>query len=519
MSTSLSKYNSTRQLLNANDVFTGQIEDIGIYNFITVHIYSDVDSIDNGLKLYFSNDTTDVFNIVITHTYYASTNDKYTIPVNYKYFKLEYTNSSTNQGEFHINVMYEQVNNNYLNVEFNKSYIDTFNRLRISELRTLYEINQIGVKNYLKEDEYTSGTGSITYNINESMNNLTVTGIGRVIRQTRLYCHYQPGKSFLIYATGIINSDNNGSNTTSRIGYFDDNNGMFFEYSNNTMYVVLRSNTTGSPVDTKVSQQYWNVDNMNGNGPFRINIDFSKYLIYTINFSWLGAGVVEMGVYYAGVHYIVHRFRNDNIIVPYTVTPNLPGRFEIISTSNTDGSGSLKESCISINSETAQSLIGQTFSIGTTSARTVDDEEGYIMAIKLVDNKRQNVILKTASLICTTKGDVEYKIYLVLSPSSSPITDTGANNGFVNVNSNSIVQYNITGTAFNNTNAIVLYQGYFSTLVNIDTRQLSDKNDPIYLTAGIGINGFKSDYLVITGRNISGTNNESINCILNWIEI
>lgn len=519
MSTKLSIYNSTRQLLNANDMFIGNIESIDEYNFITVYIYSDVDSIDNGLKLYFSNDTTEVFNVVITHTYYASTNDKYTIPLNYKYFKLEYTNGSSDQTEFHINVMYEQINNNYLNVEFNQNYIDTFSRLRVSELTTLYETNQIGVKNYLKQDEYTSGTGSITYNVNQSMNDLTVTGIGRVIRQTRLYCHYQPGKSFLVFATGILNGNNNGSNTISRVGYFDDNNGIFFEYSNNTMYVVLRTNTTGTPVDTKIEQNNWNIDNMNGNGPFRINIDFSKYLIYTINFSWLGAGIVEMGIYYAGTHYVIHRFRNNNITIPYIVTPNLPGRFEIVSTSNTDGSGTLKESCISINSETAQNLIGQLFSIGTIGGRTIDDDETFIMGIKLKDDSRKNVILQTISLICTSKGNIEYKIYLVLSPSSTPITDAAVNNGFNDVNTNSVVQYNITGTAFDNSNAILLYQGYFSTIDNIGTRQLSDKNDPIYLTAGIGIGGYKSDYIVITGRNITGTNNETINCTLNWIEI
>ena len=221
-----------------------------------------------------------------------------------------------------------------------------------------------------------------------------------------------------------------------------------------------------------------------------------------------------MGLYYSGIHYIVHTFKNIDITSPYMVTPHLPGRFEIVSTGD---NGSLKQACISINSESAQEIIGQTYSIGTVAERSVNNTEDYIMSIKLQSNTRRNVILKTISLMCTTKGNVEYKIYLVLSPSSSPITDINANNGFVTVNSNSVVEYNITGTQFNSANSIILYQGYFSTLVNIDRRQLSERNDPIYLTSGI--DGTKSDYLVITGRNITGTNNESISCTLNWIEI
>jgi len=513
----LSEFNSTKVLLSANDNFTGNIEDIEKYNYITINVFSDTDSSNNGLELYFSNRSDANFEKIIKYTYFSNINKEFTVQNNYKYFYVKYTNSSSDQSVFHLNCTYKMVNDTRHKVDLNPSNIDTFKRIRTSELSNLYETNQIYNKNTLKEDEYVFGTGSISYDVNTSMNTLSVSANNdRVIRQTRVYTHYQPGKSFLIFLTGIINNGTNDSTTTSRIGYFDDNNGLFFEYSNETMYVVMRSYETGSAVDTKVSQDNWNYDTLNGYGISRLNISFSDYLIYTINFSWLGAGIVEMGIYYAGTHYLLHRFRNINITVPYITTPHLPGRFEIVSSG---GSGSMKEACISINSETSQELIGQIFSIGTTSGRTVNNTEDFIMGIKLSDNSRRNVILKTISLICTSKGNIEYKIYLVLSPSSTPITDAGVNNGFVSVNTNSVVEYNITGTAFDNSNAILLYQGYFSTLQNIGTRQLSNTNDPIYLTAGIGIDGFKSDYIVVTGRNISGTNNETINCTLNWIEI
>jgi|SaaInlStandDraft_5_1057022.scaffolds.fasta_scaffold00852_3 hypothetical protein len=509
----LSKYNLTKISLNSNDIFTGNIEVVSNYNYITISIFSDVDSSPNGLELYFSNDTTISFTNIIKYTYYKNINKEFTVKNNYKYFYIKYTNSSTDQTIFHLNTIYKLNNDLKQYIEFNNAHIDTFNRLRISSLQTLYELTQIDNKNFLKEDEYTSGSGNATYNSNTSMVTLSVSGIGRVVRQSRLYTHYQPGKSFLILLTGILNN-NNDPQVTTRLGYYDDNNGLFYECSNSTYYVVMRSNTSGSVINTKITQNNWNIDTMDGNGPSRINIDFTKYLIFTINFSWLGAGIVNIGVYYAGTHYLIHCFRNTDILVPYIRTPHLPGRYEIINTEAT-GNGDIIEACMSINSETSQNVIGQTFSIGTTSARTINGTEDYVMSIRLKDNERKNIILKTISLICNTKGNIEYKIYLVLSPSTNPITDSS----FQNVNIHSGVQYDISGTVFDTTNAIVLYQSYFSSIENIGTRQLSDKNDPIYLTAGINIDSYKSDYIVITGRNITGTNNETINCIFNWIEI
>ena len=48
------------------------------------------------------------------------------------------------------------------------------------------------------------------------------------INQSRKYCIYQPGKSLLFLASGLINAGSNDSSVKSRIGYFDDNNGLFF---------------------------------------------------------------------------------------------------------------------------------------------------------------------------------------------------------------------------------------------------------------------------------------------------
>jgi len=518
MSNKISIKNSTTKLLQVGETYQGQLEDVSNYNSISIHIFSDQDSENTGLKIYYYNTSSTLVNAnKESYTYFKNINKKYNLPIRGRFIKISYTNGNIAQTKFSIRTIYNHISNNIRTVDFNNIYLDKFNRLRTSELYTILDISQIYNKNDLKEDQYTTGTGSVTHNVNESTLTLSVSSNGdRAIRQSRLYTRYQPGKSFMIFLTGVLNNASNGENTSSRIGYYDDSNGLYFEYNNDTAFIVNRSNVSGSIINTRIPQNSWNIDPFNGEGKSGINIDFSKYIIYTINFSWLGAGIVEFGMYYSGIHYIIHKLTNTDISAPYMTTPNLPSRYEILSTSDTNGSGSLKQGCVSINSESGQTLLGQIFSKGTTSPRTVDEVETYIMGIRLKDNSRQLVRLQSISLICTSKGNIEYKIYSIKSPTTSPVT---AGSNFTNVNSNSCVQYDISGTTFNSTSSILLYQGYFSTLINIDVRQLSNNGDPIYLTAGIGIDSYKSDYIYVTGRNISGNANENISITLNWIEI
>ena len=518
MSNHVSVKNSTINILNANETYTGTIENVSNYNSININLYSDQNSDNTGLKILFYNTTDETRNSNnISYSYFKNISKNYNIPIKGKFIKIIYNNGPVNQNNFTLRTTFNHVSNNIRTIDFNNIYLDTFNRLRVSKPQTLLDISQIYSKNNLKEDEYINGTGSITHNVNESTNTLSVsTNNDRAIRQSRLYTTYQPGKSFLIYLTGVINNNNNGINTASRLGYYDDNNGLYFEYNNNIMYIVKRTYTSGSVVNTRIEQSSWNIDPVNGNGISSIDLDFSKYLIYTINFSWLGAGIVDIGIFYSGIQIIVHRFNNSDISIPYMTTPNLPSRYEIISTSATNGAGQLKQGCVSINSECGQNLIGQIFSKGTISTHTIDDTESYIMAIKLKENTRKLVRLQSISLICTSKGDIEYKIYMDLSPTTSPIT---VGSSFTDVNTNSVVQYDESGTSFDSSSSILLYQGYFSTIINIDVRELSNKGDPIYLTGGINVGTYYSDYIYVTGKNISNSQNESINITLNWIEI
>jgi hypothetical protein len=130
------------------------------------------------------------------------------------------------------------------------------------------------------------------------------------IVQSRPYLRYRPGKSHLVFVTGIFST---GSGSTASI--------------------VRRTSTSGSAVDNSVAQSSWNIDKLDGTGPSGITIDFTKTQILVIDAQWLGVGRVRVGFDIDGVIYPAHQFLNANTLtVAYTQTFNLPVRFEVRNT-------------------------------------------------------------------------------------------------------------------------------------------------------------------------------------------
>ena len=143
-----------------------------------------------------------------------------------------------------------------------------------------------------------------------------------------------------------------GSGIITRMGLFDDNNGIFLQRSNNTISLVVRSNVSGSPSDSNyATQANWNIDKMDGTGLSGLTLDFSKSQILTFDFEWLGVGCVRVGFVVDGNVFYCHQFNHaNNITGVYMSTPNLPLRYQIENT----GSGiasSIECICCAVLSE------------------------------------------------------------------------------------------------------------------------------------------------------------------------
>lgn len=215
--------------------------------------------------------------------------------------------------------------------------VDAFGRLRISEPHTIFDSKQVFDNLPLFwDDQEVSGSGtSSTFSKPHARTQIAVgTAAGKRVRQTFERFNYQPGKSQFVVLTGVLGAGSSG--ITQELGYFDDDNGLFFRCDEGVIYVVSRSSVTGSAVDTTASQSAWNIDTLDGNGPSGLTMDFTLAQIFFMDFEWLGTGRVRFGFYINGVQHYCHEFLNANAIsTVYMSTPNLPIRYSI----ENDGTG------------------------------------------------------------------------------------------------------------------------------------------------------------------------------------
>lgn len=202
----------------------------------------------------------------------------------------------------------------------------------------------------------TVGGGALNYVANENALALDVGSAsgdeGRVT--SNMHHRYQPGFGQLLQMT-VMCGDSGKTGCIRRWGYFNDNDGLFFELDDSqNLNVVIRTSTSGSVVETKVEQSNWNRDRLDGSGGSnnlsRFNIDLTKISIYWIDFGWLGSGRARFGVFdNNGGRVTCHVFENPNALTtPFIKTPQLPLRAEIINTALTASPSRLKMVCATV---------------------------------------------------------------------------------------------------------------------------------------------------------------------------
>jgi len=231
---------------------------------------------------------------------------------------------------------------------------DAFGRLRVSQPYTLFDSQQ----RYAPDNQFDTSTvngASTTFLSNESTVRMSVaaTTNSEAVRQTFRSMSYQPGKGLLVLATFAMNTPT--ANIRQRVGYFNTQNGVFFEANGTTLSMVMRSDslpTPGTPSDIRsIPQSAWNGDKLDGTGASGITLDPSKTQIFWCDFEWLGVGSVRTGFVINGQYIVCHTFNNANEIGSvYMTTAILPVRYEIKNLSNAV-TASMKQICSTVISE------------------------------------------------------------------------------------------------------------------------------------------------------------------------
>jgi hypothetical protein len=222
-------------------------------------------------------------------------------------------------------------------ISFPATALDAFGRLQVASPYTLFDSQS----RYAADNQFdtsTTGTGSTTFNTNQSSVSMSVTGggVGSVVRQTFRSFSYQPGKSLLVLAT--FQMDNGTSaNLNQKVGYFNTENGVFFQRTAGVNSFVLRSYTGGSANDTRTTvQSSWNGDKLDGTGASGITLDLTHPQILWMDFEWLGVGSVRCGFVINGQFIVCHTFNTANVYgtTVYMTTAILPVRYEITTTTS-----------------------------------------------------------------------------------------------------------------------------------------------------------------------------------------
>ena len=262
--------------------------------------------------------------------------------------------------------------------------LDAFARLRVSEPTSVFDGTFAFDKQPLLWSELVSGGATVTHSAAMSSVDLTVptTNGAKATFQTKQYIPYHPGKSHVLLVTGNLNGVT--ANTRKRVGMFDANNGVFFEMSGSTMRVVVRSNTSGSVVDTAVDQSSWNLDRLDGTGASGITLDPTLQQILFIDLQWLGSGRVRFGTVIGGQLVYAHQVLNANVLsVPYMRTASLPVRAELENTATSAGTNT-RLTCVAVFSEGGYGIEGvvRTVNNGTTTKAVAGTTRVPILSLR-----------------------------------------------------------------------------------------------------------------------------------------
>lgn len=331
--------------------------------------------------------------------------------------------------------------NNAVTVQYGGEQIDAFGRLRVSQPYTLFDSQN----RYTADSQFSTATGtggSTTYLANESTVRLDVTTSSGsyVYRQSFRSFPYQPGKSLLVLATFVMNAAK--ANLRQRVGYFNTENGVFFQQDGFIKSFVLRSYVTGSVSDARtVNQADWNVDKLDGTGPSGLTLAVNTAQILFMDFEWLGVGTVRCGFIINGEYIICHKFQNANVLQNvYMTTAILPIRYEIENTGTTPSASSLKQICSSVMSEGGYDAV-DALSVArrTTQLTNIDTTFLPLISIRLKSTRLGAVVLPHVYQFLPVTNQ-NYEVVMVKNP-----TLTGAS--WVTADFEN-VEYDVSATAY-----------------------------------------------------------------------
>lgn len=210
---------------------------------------------------------------------------------------------------------------------------DVVGRLKVSRHQNIYEADFEYNAQPLRWENFIAGSATSVHLPGQGGVRMSVTtgATDLVVRQSRPYHRYQPGKAMYMASACVFGLPD--TNNRQRVGFFDDSNGIFFEQAAATatnpygMFAVVRSDTSGVPTDTRYDVTQWN-----GDQDAIARLDWTRIQMVWIEYAWYGAGCLRWGVILDGDLITLNQVTMGNRVsqsVPWARTGNLPVRYEM----------------------------------------------------------------------------------------------------------------------------------------------------------------------------------------------
>ena len=324
------------------------------------------------------------------------------------------------------------------------------NRRKISTSRQIF----FNTYQYNKDpqiwDEAVTGTASSTFSEFAGGVFLEVgnTAGDEIVRQTRNVIQYIPGRSNEVTFAVRLNPFEEG--VRKRFGVFNEFNGTYFEKGVDDYYLVIRRNTPNGIIEERIARADWNVDRFDGTGPSQQAFQEDKIQMFSLEYEWYGAGVVEYKVIFDNNAYPLHRFNSANINeLPWSNTPFVPVRFELTNIAGTPGTHQILTGSIAVSSEGDEGPLGREQNITTPLAGVKTSTARVfrpVLSIRLKPDRLNGVVIPIEFQTATL--DNTGLFYRVMRD----VELTGAD--WQSVDDNSFVEYDHAATNFTDGKAI-----------------------------------------------------------------
>jgi hypothetical protein len=391
---------------------------------------------------------------------------------------------------------------------------DAFGRLRVSEAFSLLDSQH----RYRENDDWSTANtagGRIFHHANTSCMRLVVntTNGASVVRETKRVFLYQSGKSILTMHSFVMAPPKDG--LRQRVGYFSSNNGVYLESLGANTYLVLRSQSSGPVVNTRVLQTNWNFDTFSNTsyvamsqprGYAGLNVASSN--IFWCDLEWLGVGDVRCGFVIGGQLYLAHTFSNHSGVAAYMTTATLPCRREITNVTATASQSVMQEICTTVITESGFQARGNHRSSGyeLNALKTLTAAGTYypIISVRLAAGRLDTLALIEGFVFISITNNANFKFKIIMNTTlTGPVWNESDTRN---------IETSIAATALSG--GTTIESGFINSAVKGTSLDLT-VSDPFRYQLGRTLTGVSD---IITLAVTSDTPGAAVGAIVNWTE-